>query len=238
MLPTETEPFSAAIKHETPELPELIDKTDALFLQPNFSMTEPDVLWKDKISEVEKANMKDRVSTVLFDMRVQQAKDLGFVEVTDSDITHDLMGTNHNNFSTGTENNLKYEWSYNHHTDEVEENRHSVARFYKLIAKVTPWWMPPFRAKEQWTVAAGPASCLKTKIPHDMVARMNRLKKLKLFNCFMAFAPTAAFNQIDPQPTILIARISEFRWVDKKEGYNMSGSDAGHQAYFFVGHWK
>lgn len=222
----------------TPELPQIIARTDSLFLQPDFSMTEPDVLWKNKISEVEKANMKDRVSTVLFDMRVQQAKDLGFIQVSEFDITHDLMGAKHNTYVAGTENNLNYEWSYNHHTDEVEDSRHSVARYYKLISKVTPWWMPPFRATEQWTVAGCPVSRLKTKIPHDMIARMNRLKKLKLFNCFMAYAPLDAFNKIDPQPTIIVARISEFRWIDKKEGYNMSGENAGHQAYFFVGNWK
>ncbi len=242
MSHNETNVMSAVVvKHETPELSDLIYQTDKLFLQPDFAIKEPDSLWKDKISEVEKANMAFRASGVLFDMRVEQAKELGFIQVSEEDITHDLMGETHNRFESGGEDKIKmtYEWSYNHHTDEVEENvRSTVPKYYSLVEKRTPWYLPPFSKTLQWTVVSGPLKHYLPKIPHEMVQRLNRCKNLKLFNCLMAFAPKAAFVKNAPQPTIMVARISEFRHLSEKEGYNLSGEQAGHQAYFFLGHWK
>lgn len=201
-----------------------------------LKVPEPPIIWKDKLEALEKANLEKQRSSLIFDMRKWQAKEMGFSEISSNDLVKMLMGEAHTETADGTERQ-NHEWAYNHHEDEMlgkEWGGNPI--IYRRMVREGLWSLPPFSKKLKWECQWGRLDFLKREIPYGVVLRVNECKQLKLFNCFNVLAPMEAWikkTDIDP---IVVATIWELppNTDPKREGKRVS---AGQGAHFFLAQW-
>lgn len=216
-------------------LQEIIVATDPVFEAP-LSLPPPPESFRRNLEALAEANLKRQRGSLLFDMRCWQAEKLGLKRFDKvAAIVPILMGEESSHFNVFERASWGFEYCYDHHKDSASSEYIMHPWVYELWAKRSAWYAPPFFATLQWKVVAGPLDCLKRDIPYGVILRVNELKKLKLFNCFMAVAPEEAWrtsSQIDP---VIIARISEMPAPKEQGGPNILSE--GKQAFFFVAQW-
>jgi len=210
----------------------VLEAADKTFSLPELTLPIPGAQWKERIHALEDANLPQQRTMAIFEMRCWQAQALGLLSLSPDEIVELIMGEPHTKaYTASTE--MEFEYCYNHRTDSVEKRTINTWMFER-IAKDSPWYMPPFFPKLKWRCVGGALDYLKLPIPAGIIFRIQELKKLRLFNCFMVFAPEDAwksFGKIDP---IVVARISEF--ATDEDGDTLLKN--GRQALYVIGKWQ
>lgn len=190
----------------------------------------PPTIWKDKLEAFEDNKLISQKTSLIFDMRCWQAKEMGFFQIDFPEMVEMLMGQKHTNVIEGKDRQ-NYEWTYNHHDDVLLGNNWgSVPTIFQRITREGFWHLPPFSKKLVWECQFGKLNYLKRVIPYGVVLRMEECKKTKLFNCFNVLAPMEAWvkkTDIDP---IVVATIWEL-------SQNDNIMTVGQAAHFFLAQW-
>ena len=190
----------------------------------------PPPIWKDKLEAFEDNKLISQKTSLIFDMRCWQAKEMGFFQIDFPEMVEMLMGQKHTNVIEGKDRQ-NYEWTYNHHDDVLLGNNWgSVPTIFQRITREGFWHLPPFSKKLVWECQFGKLNYLKRVIPYGVVLRMEECKKTKLFNCFNVLAPMEAWvkkTDIDP---IVVATIWEL-------SQNDNIMTVGQAAHFFLAQW-
>ena len=216
------------------KLSELKEKTEKAF--EDLKIPEPPIKWKDLLTELKEQKLQRKYERCLMDMRIEQAKMLGFEPILVSDMVEMLMGEKHTNEIIDKDKDRQvHEWVYNHFTGDEYDSKmrwgSSPTNFY-LVNKVGPWWLPPFLHKEIWRCKFGKLDYLKRDIPYGVLLRINELKKLKLFNAFHILAPIEAWERKTDIDPIVVGSVWEMP-VNDEDKY----SSAGDAQHFFVAQW-
>lgn len=216
-------------------LKEVKEKTDKVFdVEDGLEIPEPAIRWKDKLEALDKSKLTNHHCHLIFDMRVEQAETMGFVQMDSEELVEMLMGSPHNEIGDHP-NRQNHEWVYNHHHDEIWTSKTWGAKpddFY-LLEKKNAWWLPPFGKKEIWRCRFGRLDYLKRDIPYGVVLRINELKELKIFNAFNVLAPLEAWESKTDIDPIVVASIWELP-LNEKTG---KSSTSGEEKHFFVAQW-
>lgn len=216
-------------------LDELKAASDAVFEADELKIPEPSIRWKDCLDELEKQELQQQYERCLFDMRVEQAKMMGFPAITSAEAVEMLMGEPHTNEEEKA-SRQNHEWFYNHHTGKLlmgsECNWGGEPTDFYMFRKEGPWWVPPFAKREVWRCRWGKLDYLERKIPYGVLLRINELKELKMFNAFSVVAPIEAWqHQTDIDP-VVVGSIWE---LPKNEEGRFS--KAGDTQHFFIAQW-
>lgn len=193
----------------------------ACSLRDDARLPEPPPEFQVRLDAVENAKLgSDQRRIVAHEMRVWQASSLGLVQMTEAELVEAMKGLPHTIFTNG-ESKCKdkekkevefwhsFEYVYCHLDDALHE-RGMYTWIYQRVARDAPWYMPPILPRLQWTVVGGSIQRLKARIPTVVLESINDLKKLKLFNCFMAFADKPAWETRDfVGDILLVGRLSE-----------------------------
>jgi hypothetical protein len=215
-------------------LEEVQKQTESIFEPNDLKIPEPPVTWKDKLIALNEANLLKQKAALLLDMRKWQANQMGFKEIETNDLPKMLMGKDFTEQGELPDSERQaYEWSYNHHTDQILEKWGGNPTQWHRKVKVGPWFLPPFSKKLIWTVRMGKLDYLKREIPYGVILKINECKKIKLFNCFNVIAPLEAWQQKTTIDPIVVATIWELPPNDQGE-FKM----AGNSAHFFLAQWK
>lgn len=224
-------------------LEEVKHQTETVF-DKKLVKPEAPVLWRDKIATYREAGLINQMSSAIFDMRCEQAIEIGFKRIESDEMVKMLMGEPHNKTYQSAER-YNYEWMYNHHTDveklgvEAPGQWHGFHTFFEKIENVllpSKWWQAYGSATEEklsWQAIFGKLNKLKRTIPYGVVLKIQETKKLKLFNSFNVLAPREAWEiktDIDP---IIVATIWEIIPEENKPG----SYSAGQVAHFFLAQW-
>lgn len=198
-----------------------------------FKVPVPPTIWRDKLAALEEASLENQRTSLIFDMRKWQAKEMGFKEISSNDLVKMLMGDAHTESEEG-KTRQNHEWAYDHHVDELlGKDWGSNPIIFRRIVREGFWSLPPFSKKLKWECHWGRLDHLKREIPYGVILRINECKQLKLFNCFNVLAPKEAWEiktDIDP---IVVATIWEL--PPKKDP--KASRQAGQVAHFFLAQW-
>ncbi len=194
---------------------------------------EPPLIWKDKLEAFESNNLESQKTSLIFDLRCWQAKEMGFSQIESSEMVKMLMGEPHTDQVTGKERQT-CEWMYNHHTDELASDCSwgGNPEIFKMVDRKGFWYMPPFSKYTVWQCQFGKLNYLKRTIPYGVVLRIAECKKTKLFNCFHVLAPLEAWERKTDIDPIVVATIWEI--VESEDGKR---NLAGQVAHFFLAQW-
>ncbi len=223
-------------------LTELKAKIDTVF-ENELKVPEPAIHWKDKLEALRESKLTSHESSLIYDMRNEQARMMGFEELNVVTAVEMLMGEKHTNLSVDEdwkkEDRQSHEWVYNHHNGDVYTQKDSwggmPTDWYRMERKGL-WYLPPFALKESWRCRLGKLNYLKRDIPYGVVLRMQEIKTLNLFNCFSVLAPVEAWTHkasIDP---IVFASIWELPTKQSAEDKQKYGS-AGQVTHYFLAQW-
>jgi len=215
-------------------LKELIDKTEDIFNN-DLVIPEPNILWKDKLLALKEANLPAHESSLIFDMRREQAKQMGFEELISSQAVEMLMGEPATDSEDGGKERQIYEWAYDHHKNKPLNGQWGgiPSDFFRMERKGL-WYLPPFALIEKWRCRFGKLNYLKRDIPYGVVLKMLEIKKINLFNVFNVIAPMEAWERKTDIDPIIMASIWELPKKDKKDKEYVN---AGQVAHFFVAQW-
>jgi hypothetical protein len=183
----------------------------------------------------------------IFAMRRWQARTIGFREVKPESVVELMMGHTPNKSNHSSGNQQFYEWVYNHHTKE-----HLVGTKCNWGAVPYQWWRVhrkglfewfPLSQEEEWRVQIGKINYLKDELPHSIVLKILRVKRLNLFNCFDIIAPmrywkgSAKVERTIYQlvPPVLIGTIWEM--PPGEFGSSNRWGKTGKMCHFFLGEW-
>lgn len=178
---------------------EIVAETNPIF-EKELVLPEPPIRFKDQIEALKEAKLPRQRSACIFEMHNWQAKELGFKQMTVSEMVKTLMGEPHTDLRRDGEKQ-KNEWLYNHHTGEIDTTWTYTQLSYARLERTNLWHLPPFCKKTKWEVLTGKMDYLKREIPYGVVLKINELKKLKIFNSFNIAAPKDAWltqKEIDP----------------------------------------
>ena len=207
-------------------LQEVKDKTESIFEE---ELKVPELIhFKDRLTAFKESKLERQYRSCLFDMRIEQAKAMGFVPLAGEEMVQMLMKEPHNHsiiepWYTGA---MRYGWAYNHHENKVLDDDSISLR--QSDYKRKGWF-----GKEIWKLRLGSLDYLK-EIPYGVVLRVNELKKLRFFNAFDAIAPMAAWDEeaVFTEDPIVVATIWELPIrVDK------SSQRVGRREHFFLAQW-
>ncbi len=191
----------------------------------------PPQIWKDKLEAFENNKLESQRTSLIFDLRCWQAKEMGFIQIESSEMVKMLMGEEHTD-SFDAKDRQSYEWVYNHHKDEIHTDRTWGGRptIFKRIAREGFWHLPPFSKTKKWECQFGKLDYLKRVIPYGVVLRIEECKKTKLFNAFHVLAPMEAWERKTDIDPIVVASIWE--WVEAEKT-----TTTGQTAHFFLAQW-
>ena len=219
-------------------LEELKSQLDVIFDCDELVVPEPSAHWKRKLDALEEADLTTQSDALIFDMRCEQARQMGFSQIKTGDMVEILMGE----VDTGNEvpkdtSKQLYRWMMNHHTGIITKGDDcswgSRPHDWFCIKRMGLWYKPPFAKKEVWRCRMGKLNKLQREIPYGVVLRLNELKELKLFNAFSVIAPIEVWEErktdIDP---IVMATMWELPLDDKGKR-----NSSGQTAHFFVAQW-
>lgn len=217
-------------------LQEVKTVTDQVFekLMAKPELPAPSPVFREKMEAYNEACLAKQRASLIFEMRKEQAKLLGFRHLTSDQMVEMLMGDPHTETSAGAERQ-NYEYVYFHHSDEVKLKTNwggSPEQFVRK-ARIAPWYVPPFIKKELWKVQFGKLDYLKREIPYGVVLRINEVKKLKLFNAFNVLAPMEAWERKTDIDPIIVASLWE---MPPKDDGNPAEA-AGQVAHYFLAQW-
>lgn len=216
---------------------DLLNKTDAAMVQ---EVPEPPPDMKTRLDILENAGLESQRLMALFEMRCWQADKMGFAKVEAQDIAMALFGEPYTKQiaeekDPNKQKNMKFEYSFNHFTGNENWGRQMEGWKYERYVEQRRWYLPPFsRNVLKWRMVGGPMDYLKIQIPYGVVLRTQELRKLKLFNCFMVFAPEEAFSSLGKIDPIVVGRISECA----KDSDGAQLLCRGQQALYFVAQWR
>lgn len=202
------------------------EKTEEIFEEgKEFKIPEPPVHLKDKLAALKESKLERQYRRCLFDVRVDQAKAVGFVPLTVGDMAEMLMGEPHTTAEVQWWlNAADYGWVYNHHQDKIESNSPISVHPTDFIRKGGFWTFD----KDIWRCRFASLDYLKD-IPYGVVLRINELKKFKFFNAFNAMAPREAWvEDVFTADPIVVATIWEMPSEEKS---------TGDRQHFFVAQW-
>lgn len=190
----------------------------------------PPPIWKDKLEAFESNNLNSQRTSLIFDLRCWQAKEMGFSQITVAEMVEMLMGEKPTSMIDG-KGRQTYEWAYNHHDDDLlGANWGGTPAIFRNITREGLWHLPPFSKKIIWECQFGKLNYLKRTIPYGVVLRIEECKKTKLFNCFNVLAPMEAWERKTDIDPIVVATIWELSQDDNV-------MTAGQVAHFFLAQW-
>lgn len=206
-------------------LQEVKEKTEKVF-DDGLKSPESFISMTDRLKALKKCGLTRHVARGAYELRLEQTKSMGFVQLSQETMVEMLMGEPHNSYKVGKVRS-NYEWVYNHHTDEFLTRWGGSSLDYFLRRG-------RFFKKEVWRCRFGKLDYLKITLPYGVVLRINELKERKLFNVFNVLAPIDAWIEepkahIDP---IVVGSIWELP-IDHDGGQ----SKAGRKEHFFIAQW-
>lgn len=156
-----------------------------------LKIPDPDETWKERTKELTEGKLIKQRSSVIHDMRIEQAKKMGFEKIDDLEAVKLLMGETHTRIEKGERS--QYDYLYIHHEDMVcgVESDWGIPSPFIYINEVKSGFRlfkPQFsRTELKWRVIQiTKLDNLKKQIPYDVVAGINGLKRLRFFNSFRA----------------------------------------------------
>ncbi len=225
------------------DLGDVITQTDKIFSNGELSLPEPSADWQKRLAAFADAEWEEQHDELLLDMRIEQAKKLGFQKITNSERVEMLMGEERTDDKEGKLRH-KTDWIYNHHDDEVltveGHNWGSKCHEYWRIQKIGPFFKPPFLPVEVWRIQSGKLPYLKEEVPREVALRILRVKELDLFNAFEVIGPMEMWkdNDDDDDDEKVGAIITAELWLLPKNDKKDDRANAGRTAHFFLAHWK
>jgi hypothetical protein len=215
-------------------LSETKSKTDSIF-ENTLVLPKPPQIWHDKLEALTEAKLDQQRSALIFDMRKWQAKELGFEEISSSEMVKMLMGEEHTETDEGKDRH-SYEWCYDHHLDIVldkKDNWGGNPTIFNRVVRKGLWYVPPFSKVKVWSVQFGKLDYLKREIPYGVILKINECKALKLFNVFNVLAPMEAWEKKTDIDPIVVATI----WEMPPKVNGKDSRIAGQVAHYFLAQW-
>lgn len=206
-------------------LEEVIEKTGPLFEKP-LEIPVPSLHWKRKLEALEEAGLMRQRAACLFDMRVEQAKAMGFQQMTLEEAVEALMG------EPPTDDRVRNDLP--RHIVRKFANHHNGEMLVGWGSRPHEWIRSGgFWRREKWRCRSGGIDNLKAEVPYGVVLKLNEVRRIGLFNYVeWAVAPDHAWIASSTDDPILLATVSELP-PDPEGKYNGSGREAN----FFVAQW-
>lgn len=213
---------------------ELLDK----MLAKQVPAPEVSIQWQRRLEALQLNHLWKQYQIALFDMRCEQAEQLGFAKMSSEVLVETLMGQPPNETVAVGERH-RHEWVYNHHTDVVlagadctwggqatEFVLYGIERKGRLIKTR--------HRKEIWRCRFDKLNYLAQPIPYGVALKLLELKEMKLFNAFNVLAPVEAWESKTDIDPILVGSIWQVTSTnDKQDEYKT----AGLVSHFFVAKW-
>jgi hypothetical protein len=201
----------------------------------NNKIPQPEIVWQRKIDALEDAGLHKQRAVAIFEMRCQQATEMGFQSFSVSDLVKLMTGEAHNHTTEAERQN--HEWFYNHHDDKLLEGEKNSwgckPTDYHLMWRKNGWWLPPFNKVPKWSVRWGKLAYVKRQIPHGLALRIHDLKRLKIFNAFNYLGPIDSYEKDTEIKGVVTGSIWEIP-PDNDGKFNTSGTTKN----FYIGTWK
>ena len=184
--------------------------------------------WQRRLDVYKEAGLDYQLESVIFEMRCERAKSLGFQEVELPDLVELIMGEPSTSHRLGIEKQ-KYEYFYEHDVNKILTGEDCTwsnnATDYFRVEKFR------LKSRKRWTCRFGRLNYLRKTIPYGVVLKIQEVKKLKLFNNFNVVAPIECWEKdieiIDP---ILTASIGLMKKTDDNKTITQS-------KYYFIAKW-
>ena len=184
----------------------------------------------------------------IYGYRLWQARALGFKNFTVPNLVKTLYGDQSLEFkldfnAEAGKERFSLEYVFNHHQNkEINEVRwHTGIETYTRYKRKGLLYWPPFKKNLMWSCRLCPLNSLSKEIPPEVMLKILRVQKLKLFNAFQAIEP------IKPKgPTIYLGVIWEMPPIEKplKTKYTNAKASklvyekAGKQSFVFLSNGK
>ena len=215
---------------------ELHKELDAVF-ERGLEVPQPSLTWQRRLEALEAAHLERQRTAAIFDMRCEQAAQIGFRRMTSAELVETLMGEPHTDQKERSDlPRQNHEYFFHHYTGETLTGDKcnwggSCTDFYRM-EKQGLWYLPPFAKVEKWRVRWGKLDYLKRVIPYGVILRINELKPLRLFNVFSVLAPIEAWERDTDIDPVVVAAIWEIPPVESGQP-----GTAGQAAHFFLAQW-
>lgn len=212
-----------------------IEKAEQTFEEiPDFNKLKP-LHYDEMVAMQREMKLYRQLIPLMWDYRLQVADSL-LEQITVKEAVEELMGEAPDRRGGYCDRDRQRDSPfYNHFTGEWGTIIHCVKSYKK--EKVTKRVGGLFGGliedrKQVWECMLGSLSYLRVPIPFGILLKINELKKLNIFNDFLAVAPTDMFAKpVNDDPIVLAAL---------REGY-VSNNDVwwndGKVRYYYVGRW-
>lgn len=207
---------------------EMILETKGVLLQiveEEASLPEPEIEFKERLEECDKAELVAQKEDTLFDMRVAQYKAMGFYPITCAQAVEMLMEEPHTDKEEQSKRqNYDYLFRHNEYIVKTGTNCNwgvNEPDHYLKKEISGSWFLPPFTRQEVWRVE--PVFKLDefcVPIPTPLLTALNRMRKRGFFNTYKGFQCK------DKKRAILLGCVSHL-----SEGCNKSENNQ----FFFLG---
>jgi hypothetical protein len=158
----------------------------------------------------------------IYEYRRWQLKTVGFHNCSVTSMIETMYGMKHTKQWT-SEDNHKYEWTYNHHNGRNEKHKWVHAPKYYVCEGVTGFWhWPPFAQKTLWKCRVVNLNEVSCEIPPAIILKILRLQTLNVFN---------AFHVIEPKKSSKLPVLLGTLWELP------SSEKTGYVTHFFLSEW-
>lgn len=154
----------------------------------------------DQVAAFREAGLRRQAPRIVYDARCDAAAAVGFVSLTDQQIFTILKGkpnTSDGGIVRTDFTSATPEYFYNDVTGVTytHQGHASGPAVHPIDYHRRPFPYAPWRS---WTMRLWWLSKLNADIPFEVLLKVRELKKLNLFNCFMAMGPDEAFCDDKP----------------------------------------
>jgi hypothetical protein len=198
------------------EYQKLIRVTDTVF---DRKLTKPVDL--DRVKQISVLTSKILKAQDVFQYRIWQAREMGFVRVSTEFLSHLCYGLTYNKVSE-CKNQVPFDWAYNHFKDE-EMKWCSAPKFYCYYKNHGLIHWPPYQSELMGSCRIRTLNGLDYPIPSKVIYRILQTKALKLFNVYEIVEPI-----VPKKLPFVIGQVWELPFNLKK----------GKVANFFLSEWK
>lgn len=210
---------------------EIAENTANLFDKLDFDKLDDDNV-ENNVDEVRQRmesyralGLTNQLGQQSYDLRVEKAQGLGFVEVTAQQMFRLIM----HDHAKGVRKTWKqhtYEYFYN---DLRSEKRENAWNRRPLIV-----WSG-FRFLPHNTAMLGCLNYLEEAIPYEAARRIEIAKRLEIFNSFSVMAPSSAFVHSKEHRSMVPIIVGEVARMLDKGNNNFEGIK---ERYFFLSQWQ
>jgi hypothetical protein len=214
-------------------LDQLQEKSNQLWHEDKFVIPSIPINTQDYIQAYRDLNLNKHANELYFHARCQQAISMGFSFLTPFEIAKMLIcKPNAKIIKVDRYESYEQNWFYDHLFDKCYDQTTAKFSQLPLMSYETNKWF------NREKICMVPINMLKCAIPYGVLLRIMELKKLKLFNCFYAFAPEQVIRtemyikpaSVDP---VIVATMSNGHHINHNTVY----INRHELAHFFVAKW-